>query len=228
VTLTSWPPWPTLDVARCADVTASGGDAVYVHGFGEDKHALAGFARRTLPAGYSGWLPTLRAHGEAKRPEFGYTPGDFAADLQRTFTGIGRHHVIGYSFGGIVASAYALAVGPTRVSGLVVIDQAYERRPDRYEPGEWAEVTYMKWLFDYRHHLTGAARLGIPVLLVYGRDSPVVTAEEKQFWAAADITGLTVETADGTHQDLVHGPCTAAALTAAFLGSLSAEWEQTV
>jgi len=209
-------PWPTLDLDRCGDATG-GSDVIYLHGFGEDKHDLTELVGRTLPHRCAGWLPTLRGHGNQTRPGWGYTPGDLAADLQRSLTWSRQHVVVGYSFGAIVASAYALAVGPDRVKGLVVIDQAYECRPDRSEDGEWAEAVYMKWQYDYRHHLLGAAALGIPVLLVHGRESSVVTDEEKAFWATTDVPGMTTVTVGGKHVDLVHGPCTAAAVIAPFL-----------
>ena len=130
--------------------------------------------------------------------------------------------MVGYSFGAIVASAYTTLVGPERVAALVILDQAFERRPDRVEADEWAETSYMKWQYDYRHHIIAAARLGIPVLLVFGAGSGVVTDTEKQFWQKAREPGLTVLVVPGTHRDLVRGEFNAVAVTSAFLAHAAA------
>lgn len=219
-------PWPVLDVIK----TGYGeglSSAVYIHGFGENGADIAEFAQRTVPPDHRAFIPTLRAHGDQPRPDWGYSPADFAADIQRTFTGIYRHMVVGYSFGAIVASAYTALIGPDRVTALVIIDQAFERRPDRVEADEWAEASYMKWQYDYRHHITSAARLGIPVLLVFGAGSEVVTDGEKRFWQAAREPGLKVEVVPGTHVDLVRGEFNAVAVTRAFLAHAAAHGGKT-
>jgi len=221
VTGTAVHPWPLLDVlSQGAAPECAAGDVLYLHGFGEQGADLREFVGRTLPDGAAARLPTLRGHGQGARPSWGYTPSDFAADLQRTFTDLHRHAVVGFSFGGIVASAYALAVGPERVSGLVVLDQAFESRPERTETGEWAEAVHMKWQYDYTHHLRAAAAVGIPVLLVHADDSQVVGEAERAAWRSGSVPGLQVVAVPGGHADLVRGNCTAACVTGEFLSGL--------
>jgi pimeloyl-ACP methyl ester carboxylesterase len=68
-------------------------------------------------------LYDLRGHGLSERPPRGYAVADFVADLAALFDqlAIGRAALVGNSFGGLLALAFA-AAHPTRVARLALID----------------------------------------------------------------------------------------------------------
>jgi pimeloyl-ACP methyl ester carboxylesterase len=70
-------------------------------------------------------LYDLRGHGKSERPSTGYGVADMVADLacllEATGHGQRRVELIGNSFGGLLAVAFALA-HPERVSGLALVD----------------------------------------------------------------------------------------------------------
>lgn len=65
----------------------------------------------------------LRGHGRSGRPAAGYTPAAMAGDLAALLdhAGIEQVHLVGHSFGGLVALAFTLAQ-PQRVASLVLAD----------------------------------------------------------------------------------------------------------
>jgi pimeloyl-ACP methyl ester carboxylesterase len=68
-------------------------------------------------------LYDLRGHGMSERPSTGYAVGDFVADLHGLLgeLGIARADLVGNSFGGLLALAFASA-HPDRVGKLALID----------------------------------------------------------------------------------------------------------
>lgn len=114
---------------RTAAVAASPGQApivVFVHGLGTDS--LASFyltlASPLTAAGIEAISYDLRGHGRTDRPASGYTLEHFVADLDHLLDELavpGPVHLIGNSFGGTVAFAYAHR-HPERVAGLVSIE----------------------------------------------------------------------------------------------------------
>jgi pimeloyl-ACP methyl ester carboxylesterase len=69
-------------------------------------------------------LVDLRGHGKSMRPVSGYTLDDFVDDLHELLQAkFGNQSVtlVGNSFGGTLASAYALSY-PERIEGLILID----------------------------------------------------------------------------------------------------------
>lgn len=109
---------------------------VFVHGLGYDS--LASFyltlAAPVSDAGLEVLTYDLRAHGRTERPATGYLVGDFVGDLHALLAGVGVRrpvHLVGNSFGGTIAFAYA-ATHPDRVRSIVSIES---------EPptGQWAE-----------------------------------------------------------------------------------------
>ncbi|TLS46705.1 alpha/beta hydrolase [Streptomyces montanus] len=71
-------------------------------------------------------VPDLRGHGRSPRPDEGYGPRDFAADLARLLRRLGTGPVIavGHSMGGQAVTALAVEY-PDLVRALVVVDPAY-------------------------------------------------------------------------------------------------------
>jgi pimeloyl-ACP methyl ester carboxylesterase len=70
-------------------------------------------------------LYDLRGHGKSERPRTGYRVEDMIADLDALLDALGlegrRVELVGNSFGGLLAIAFALA-HPERVSGLALVD----------------------------------------------------------------------------------------------------------
>ncbi|HVW40857.1 MAG TPA: alpha/beta hydrolase [Amycolatopsis sp.] len=110
---------------------ASGADTeppvvVFVHGLAIDS--LASFYLTLAPpvaaAGIDAIAYDLRGHGHTEKPGDGYRVGDFVADLGGLLDALGVHqrvHLVGNSFGGTVAFAYA-AAHPDRVASVVSIE----------------------------------------------------------------------------------------------------------
>jgi 3-oxoadipate enol-lactonase len=100
--------------------------AVFVHGLGTDS--LASFyltlAAPLAAAGVEVIAYDLRGHGRSDRPRSGYQVDDFVADLDGLLTELtvtSPVYLVGNSFGGTVAYAYAYR-HPERVAGLVTIE----------------------------------------------------------------------------------------------------------
>ncbi|MET9811786.1 alpha/beta fold hydrolase [Streptomyces sp. NPDC006355] len=185
---------------------AAPGPLLLLHGFGDDKTALRAIGDTLCPTGSVAVYPSLRAHGASPAPKWGYSPLDFAADVQRILDPVpGPLHVIGYSYGALVAAVLGVALGPHRISSVVLLDQSFERLPDRYEADEWAEASFLKWHYDYRHLLDALDGLGIRVLSVVARQSSVVPeAERGRMLARAQRGGLfSCVVTDGTHQSFL-------------------------
>ncbi|WP_165984464.1 alpha/beta fold hydrolase [Streptomyces sp. YIM 98790] len=111
---------------------------VFVHGLGESWASFEPVLRR-LPATLHGWAPTQRGHRDAGRPDGGYRPEDFAADLVSFLdaAGIGRAVLVGSSTGGVTARMVA-GSHPDRVAGLVLcgVPATLEGKPHLAALGE--------------------------------------------------------------------------------------------
>lgn len=105
---------------RCA---GDGSDVVLIHGLGAN-HAfwrldvLLPLARRHRVTTYD-----LKGHGYSGLAPSGYTSADLAGDLLALLDhlAIGRAHLIGHSFGGVVALHFATR-HPQRVRSLAIVD----------------------------------------------------------------------------------------------------------
>ncbi|WP_018680509.1 alpha/beta fold hydrolase [Actinokineospora enzanensis] len=99
---------------------------VFIHGMGTDS--LASFYLTLAPpvaaAGIDVISYDLRGHGKSERPVSGYALADFVADLHElivALVGDRRVHLVGNSFGGTIAYAFA-ARFPERVRSVVSIE----------------------------------------------------------------------------------------------------------
>lgn len=187
-------------VPGTATGTAAPGSLLLVHGFGDDKTTLRPLGAALCPPGAVAVHPTLRAHGASPAPAWGYSPLDLAADLHRIADSFPRPvHVIGHSYGALVAAVAALALGPDRVASVAVLDQSFEAWPDRYVDDEWSEASHLKWHYDHTHVLTALAALDIPVLSVIARDSNVVPHAERMRMISRCGGQFTCVITGGTH-----------------------------
>jgi pimeloyl-ACP methyl ester carboxylesterase len=92
-----------------------------VHGYTDSWRSFEGVLPY-LPNWVRALALTLRGHGNAGRPDEGYRPADFAADLAAFMDhlGVGPAIVVGHSMGSYVAQRFALDY-PERALGLVLI-----------------------------------------------------------------------------------------------------------
>lgn len=100
--------------------------AVFLHGLVMDNlsswfFTVANAAARVAEV----VLYDLRGHGRSERPVSGYTIEDMVADLAGLLDALGlgdrEVELVGNSFGGLLALAFAVA-HPERVSGMVLVD----------------------------------------------------------------------------------------------------------
>jgi len=86
-------------------------------------------------------LYDLRGHGLSERPPAGYTVGEAVTDLVGVLDALGVDrpvHLVGNSYGGVVALRAALEV-PERVRSLVLIE-AHCADDDEAQGSDWAEL----------------------------------------------------------------------------------------
>jgi pimeloyl-ACP methyl ester carboxylesterase len=99
---------------------------VFVHGLGIDNMSSFYYtlANPAAHAGADVILYDLRGHGESERPPTGYSLEESVRDLIALLDALGVTrpvHVVGNSFGGMVALALAIA-HPSRVASLLLIE----------------------------------------------------------------------------------------------------------
>lgn len=98
---------------------------VFLHGLVMDNLSSWYFTMANRVAGFAETVMyDLRGHGRSERPMTGYSPADHVADLDGLLgaLGIARPvHLVGNSFGGLIAVSYAVA-HPGRVRSLVLVD----------------------------------------------------------------------------------------------------------
>ncbi|GAA2609110.1 alpha/beta fold hydrolase [Paractinoplanes durhamensis] len=98
---------------------------VLLHGLATDSMASWYFtmAYPLVELGYRVLLLDLRGHGRSQRPALGYALDDFVDDLDALLAGREKVTIMGNSFGGTVAFAYA-ARHPEKVAGIVSVESS--------------------------------------------------------------------------------------------------------
>ncbi len=99
----------------------SGVPVVFLHGITDSWRSFEPLLPE-LPASIHAFALTQRGHGDASRPEAGYRPSDFAADLAAFLDSqnLDAAVIVGHSMGSAVALQFAIAY-PERTSGLVLL-----------------------------------------------------------------------------------------------------------
>jgi pimeloyl-ACP methyl ester carboxylesterase len=111
--------------------TGRGPDVVMVHGLATN---LAFWYLKSVPLLRDAFRITaydLRGHGRSEMPPTGYTPTVMADDLDALLEvlGTGRVHLVGHSYGAVVALELALRA-PERLASLTLVDA----RLDAFQP----------------------------------------------------------------------------------------------
>jgi len=115
---------------------------VFIHGLAVDNLSsyYYSLANPVARVGAEAILYDLRGHGLSERPPDGYTVADAVADLVGVLDALGVDrpaHLVGNSYGGVVALRAALDV-PERVRSLVLIEA--HCADDETEGSDWAEL----------------------------------------------------------------------------------------
>ena len=102
----------------------AGPDVVLIHGVTGDLSIwFLSEAMKTLGVTHRATAYDLRGHGYSDAPPTGYTSADHAGDLVALMDalGIARAHLVGHSFGGVIA-LHAAVLTPDRVESIVLSD----------------------------------------------------------------------------------------------------------
>jgi non-heme chloroperoxidase len=132
---TTYPAPPTISHVVTDAVAAAGaislpvierGDpagvpVVFIAGLSDSGRSYE-YVLQHLPDSIRAIAVTLRGHGDAPKPEYGYSIQQLAADVRRTLddAGVVRAVIAGHSLGSIVASRVAID-HPQRVAGVVLM-----------------------------------------------------------------------------------------------------------
>jgi len=120
VTSTELPSRVRLEYVEHGD--PSGIPMVLLHGLSDSWHSYERVLPH-LPASIHAFALSQRGHGDSERPESGYSPRDFAADVAALLDdrGVERAVIVGHSMGGAVAQRFAIDM-PERTLGIVLVD----------------------------------------------------------------------------------------------------------
>lgn len=110
---------------------ASGVPVIFLHGYTDSWRSFE-LLLPELPERIHAFALTQRGHGDASRPETGYSQKDFAADAAAFIDAVGLQSavIVGHSMGGLNAQRFAIDY-PERTLGLVLISTATNCRDNR-------------------------------------------------------------------------------------------------
>lgn len=99
---------------------------VFVHGYPDSWYSFSRLLPLLAPAQYHAYAFDQRGFGDSERPESGYTPDDFAADVLAFLDAVSaaRATLVGHSMGSFVVRRVA-ETHPERVTRLVLIGSAF-------------------------------------------------------------------------------------------------------
>lgn len=108
----------------------SGSDLILLHGIGSRKVSWWPVIDQ-LAERFHLIVPDLRGHGDSDKPDRGYSPEDYAVDLQGLIEAkvLSKPLIVGHSLGGIVTLVWAVA-HPDSAERIVLEDTPLRRSPD--------------------------------------------------------------------------------------------------
>ena len=118
----------------------SGIPVVLLHGVTDSWRSFEPVLPR-LPESIHAFAVTQRGHGDADRPESGYRPRDFAADLAAFMDALdhGQAVIVGHSMGSYAAQRFAMD-HPGRTLGLVLVGSFTNWRDNPAVAEYWEEA----------------------------------------------------------------------------------------
>jgi pimeloyl-ACP methyl ester carboxylesterase len=125
--------------------TGQGPDTLFVHGLASNLAFWYSGIILPLRSQYQVTAYDLRGHGYSSMPSQGYTHSDMADDLLKLadHLKLGRFHLIGHSFGGLVSLSFAIRQ-PDRLLSLTLadapLDGAITKNNDRAWPAWWPKL----------------------------------------------------------------------------------------
>ena len=101
---------------------ANGTPVIFLHGLSDSWHSFKTVLPYLPPSVHAVAL-SQRGHGDSERPQQGYTPKDFAADVAAFIKekGLGAAVIVGHSMGGVITQQFALDY-PQLIKAMVIID----------------------------------------------------------------------------------------------------------
>jgi pimeloyl-ACP methyl ester carboxylesterase len=126
-----------------------GKDVVLIHGLAANHAFWHINVLFSLVRNYRVTVFDLRGHGYSSMPKSGYTSKDMAEDLHELFNrlGITNAHIVGHSFGGVVALHFA-SMFPDRVNKLIIADSRIRAFQSTNRPCDWSNWNKAKEKLD--------------------------------------------------------------------------------
>lgn len=178
-----------------------------IHGLGDSLRSYEP-VQAHLPDDVRLLVPSLRGHGDADRPQQGYTPADHVEDIRAVLEDAGVAYAVigGHSSGSQIAQLFALTY-PERSRGLVLIGAPGPRPDPAATTRMSAEIDALedpideRWLRDFAES-TVAGRVSDDLLDVIVAESRKVPARVYQavwpgirdFDVSADLHRITAPT----------------------------------
>jgi pimeloyl-ACP methyl ester carboxylesterase len=150
-----------MGLVTCNDVlinyrcVGKGRNVVLIHGLAANHGFWHIDVLLSLARNYRVTVYDLRGHGYSEMPASGYSSKDMTDDLHDLFMhlNIDRAHLIGHSFGGVVALHFA-AIHPDRVESLTIVDSRLRLLQPTNRAKDWPN-----WK-EAKHRLT---KLGLSI-----------------------------------------------------------------
>ena len=113
------------------DVQGSGAPVILIHGLGLNRDMWQ-WQLPALTAEFRVIRYDLLGHGESVKPPGSYEMDQMVEQLADLLTQLGIEHaaIVGFSLGGLIARAFALA-HPEKTSALVILNSAHARTPEQ-------------------------------------------------------------------------------------------------
>lgn len=126
----------------------SGVPVIFLHGLSDSWHSFE-TTLSFLPRNIHAFAITQRGHGNSSKPDSGYHPRNFAADIAAFIKQkkTGRVIIAGHSMGGVNAQQFALDF-PELVKGVIIIDSGPSFRDNAGMPEFYQESLKLNGAID--------------------------------------------------------------------------------